>query len=194
MLSVAAGVATVVALRSLGLAIGDSLTSNVRASNHGDITIRKGDTGPGNLNFGVTGDDEVFTDFQRVLINEWVAANDAVTTEYTSLNLQVRPAEGGTAAGTILNFISAIFIDPETYPPTDDIRALDPKGVPLSELFQGGAEVVISDNMAQTQEIAIGDEIRVSGTDGTFTVRGIACPSAPLPPRRAARSRAQASS
>ena len=35
--SVAAGVATVVALRSLGLAIGDSLTSNVRSSNHGDM-------------------------------------------------------------------------------------------------------------------------------------------------------------
>src|SRR5512134_2043644 len=38
---IAAGVATVVALRSLGLAIGDSLLANVREVNHGDITIAK---------------------------------------------------------------------------------------------------------------------------------------------------------
>src|SRR6476619_7608955 len=43
--SVAAGVATVVALRSLGLAIGDSLTSNVRSSNHGDIALTMDDGG-----------------------------------------------------------------------------------------------------------------------------------------------------
>src|SRR5690348_3076173 len=36
---VAAGVATVVALRSLGLAIDDSLISNLRQLNHGDINV-----------------------------------------------------------------------------------------------------------------------------------------------------------
>src|SRR3954469_25733648 len=36
---VAAGVATVVALRSLGLAINDSLISNLRQLNHGDINV-----------------------------------------------------------------------------------------------------------------------------------------------------------
>ena len=42
---IAAGVATVVALRSLGLAIGDSLTDNVRQNNHGDITIGRSNPG-----------------------------------------------------------------------------------------------------------------------------------------------------
>lgn len=37
--SVAAGVATMVALRSLGLSIGDSLTADARSANKGDITI-----------------------------------------------------------------------------------------------------------------------------------------------------------
>src|SRR3954454_7847023 len=36
---VAAGVATVVALRSLGLAINDSLITNLRQVNHGDINV-----------------------------------------------------------------------------------------------------------------------------------------------------------
>src|SRR4051812_19407177 len=36
---VAAGVATVVALRSLGLTINDSLISNLRQVNHGDINV-----------------------------------------------------------------------------------------------------------------------------------------------------------
>ena len=45
-LSVAAGVATVVALRSLGLAIGDSLLVNLRELNRGDITIRTVGSGP----------------------------------------------------------------------------------------------------------------------------------------------------
>ena len=39
-LSVAAGVATVVALHSLGLAIGDSLMTNLRDINRGDLTLR----------------------------------------------------------------------------------------------------------------------------------------------------------
>ena len=47
--SIAAGVATIVALRSLGLAIGDSLTSNLRATNHGDITISLPGEGPGRI-------------------------------------------------------------------------------------------------------------------------------------------------
>src|SRR5215813_13329207 len=45
-LCVAAGVATVVALRSLGLAIGDSLLANLRDVNHGDVTASSVGGGP----------------------------------------------------------------------------------------------------------------------------------------------------
>jgi predicted lysophospholipase L1 biosynthesis ABC-type transport system permease subunit len=44
--SIAAGVTAVVALRSLGLAIGDTLTSTVRESNNGDITLSRGKIRP----------------------------------------------------------------------------------------------------------------------------------------------------
>ncbi|MEZ4667076.1 MAG: FtsX-like permease family protein [Anaerolineae bacterium] len=43
----------------------------------------------------------------------------------------------------------------------------------MSQLFKGDNEIVISDNMAQTQNIHVGDMVRVSGTEEEFVVRGI---------------------
>lgn len=173
MFSVAAGVATMVALRSLGLGIGDSLTSNVRSSNHGDITLEKGSGG-----FTLGGgsglenvDFNYFTDNQLSLIRSWIDDNNAVASEYTSTTLQVTALNRSSAG--LLNFMTAVFIDPETYPPTQDIFALEPTGVQLGDLFEGGLEVVISENLAQNQNILVGDEVRVSGTSETFLVRGI---------------------
>ncbi len=169
MLSVGAGVATMVALRSLGLAIGDSLTSNIRSSNHGDITLEAGDT---SFFFIEIEDSAEYFDENRLsLIREWARDNDAQIAEYKFNSLQVT-ARNQTSAG-LLNFMTGLFIDPETYPPMQDIVALEPKGVPLGELFIGGQEVVISQNLADSQGVGVGDEIRVSGTEATFVVRGI---------------------
>jgi putative ABC transport system permease protein len=168
MLSVAAGVATVVALRSLGLAIDDSLTSNLQASNHGDITIDRGETGPA---LGGREDWDIFSEQQMQPVREWVENNNAQMTEYTDTMLQVSAA--GSSNVGLLNFMRVVLIDPVTYPPTQDIVALDPKGVPLGQLFQGGNEIVISDNLASSQQIKVGDEVRISGTTETFIVRGI---------------------
>src|SRR5262245_25336733 len=54
--SIAAGVATVVALRMLGLMLTDALTSNVRGFLRGDITAETANQGPtvSLLNKGVT--------------------------------------------------------------------------------------------------------------------------------------------
>jgi putative ABC transport system permease protein len=164
-LSVAAGVAAVVALRSLGLAIGDSLTSNIRASNHGDIRLERS-VGP---SFGQGDEGDIFTDIQLQLVIDWAEANDAQITAYTTTALQVSSLD----EGSLLNFVSAVLIDPKTYPVTQDILALEPKGVPLGQLFQGGREIVISENLALSAGITVGDEVTVTGTPETFTVRGI---------------------
>ena len=171
MLSIAAGVATMVALRSLGLAIGDSLTSNIRSSNHGDITLEAGDTSFFFIEIGDEDSDEYFEENRLNVIRDWAQDNDAQIAEYKFSSLQVT-ALNQTSAG-LLNFMTGLFIDPETYPPTQDIIALEPKGVPLGELFTGGQEAVISKNLADSQGLEVGDEIRVSGTEATFVVRGI---------------------
>ena len=71
------------------------------------------------------------------------------------------------------SFIGSNFIDPQTYPPTHTILALDPPDAPLAQLFTGGNDVVISDNLAAQNDISVGDTVRVSGTQEPFTVRGI---------------------
>ncbi|PJF30272.1 MAG: hypothetical protein CUN52_04365, partial [Phototrophicales bacterium] len=50
--SVAIGVATVVALRSLGLSISTALTDNIRESLHGDLLIERGGTVSGGFDLG----------------------------------------------------------------------------------------------------------------------------------------------
>jgi len=173
--SVAAGVATVVALRSLGLAIADSLTSNVRSSNHGDISLEM--DGNGGFNFGGSDNETGFTEVDIGKVQTWAKEHGAtISASTTASNLQVTAVDFSSVGRP--QFITSYFINPKTYPPTADIRAVDPAGVPLSQLFQGGNEIVISDNMAQNQNIKLGDKVRVSGTEAEFVVRGIVPASA----------------
>ncbi len=168
--SVAAGVATVVALRSLGLAIGDALTSNLRSSNYGDITLSRGNQF---AFFDASPDDsDVFSNRELERVAEWAAENGALTTAYTvTSSIQISSLDFVRAGRP--QFISSLFIDPQTFPTTQDIVASDPAGMPLKDLFQGGNEVVISQNLADAQQIKVGDKVRVSGTSEEFIVRGI---------------------
>jgi putative ABC transport system permease protein len=171
---VAAGVATVVALRSLGLAITDSLLTNLRQYNHGDINLS---TVPSFGPFAVAfqrGSDEpsIFPEWQMQEVRRWVADNNAKMTAYALVsNIQVTTFDGETIGRP--QFSSSLLIDPPSFARLNNVVALDPAGVPLDQLFTGGYDVVISQNMAEEQNIAVGDSVRVSGTEQPFTVRGI---------------------
>jgi putative ABC transport system permease protein len=172
---IAAGVATVVALRSLGLAIADSLVDNVRATNHGDITISRGSGGSGVFSFNperVTGEDDVFGDEEIERVRNWADERGGQMSAYITYgNLQITSVDAVTVGRP--QFVSTFLIDPATFPPTGDIVALDPAGVPLHDLFTGGNDVVISQNLADAQNMQVGDTVRVSGTEEPYTVRGI---------------------
>jgi ABC-type antimicrobial peptide transport system permease subunit len=171
--SIAAGVATIVALRSLGLAIGDSLTSNLRATNHGDFTINESGAGGFAFKFADPEDeDSGFSDAEVAAVKKWVDERGGAMTAYI-LNNGVQIAVPGSVTAGRPQFTSSIFIDPATYPPSHEIIALDPPGVPLSELFNGSNEVVISKNMADNNKMAVGDRVRVSGTEEEFVITGI---------------------
>lgn len=172
-LCIAAGVATIVALRGLGLAIGDVLVENVRTELKGDILLYRGD--PRNNTFG--------NDFTQTLLfqpdeiqraQDWATDRDAKLSAFAVVGaLSIAPYDAMTVGRP--QFIGTYLIDPETYPPSHDITALEPEGVPLAELFTDAAanEVVISANMAQQQALALGDQVRIAGTAAPFTVRGI---------------------
>lgn len=171
--SVAAGVATMVALRSLGLAIGDSLTSDVRATNKGDITISV----EGERMFSALTDanDNSSNMRENTLrrLETWVAERGGVITEYRfTAGGQLTRLDAQTVGRP--QFINAYFINPAEYPLTNDIYADEPRGVPLGELFTGeGNEVVVSRNLADRENINVGDHVRVSSTEEEFIVRGI---------------------
>ncbi len=178
--SVAAGVATVVALRSLGLAIGDSLIDNVRLTNHGDVNISLvGRAGPGPFRF--VGDNETrrYNTDQINNLQAWVTERGGQMSDYMQAgNIQIAGIEEETAGivsigfGNI-SFVSALFIDPSTYPPIGVIEAIDPAGVPIDQLFTAPNQVIISHNLAQNQNLHVGQQVRVSRTEAPFTVVGI---------------------
>src|SRR5690606_32169096 len=98
---IAAGVATVVALRSLGLAIADSLVENARISNHGDITISQGD--PDNpfsgVNFDSGDETGTYSDSELQRVQEWVAERGGQWSGYGRFgNIQITPIDS-TSAG-----------------------------------------------------------------------------------------------
>jgi len=167
-LCITAGVATVVALRSMGLAIGDTLTNNVRIETKGDMLI---------LNDGLfasfgSNDPKAFPPTQLSGLLAWADAKGAATTAFMSgRNIQLTKTDEERFGRP--SFIGSYFIDPQSYPPTHIIRAIEPPDVPLAELFTGGNDVVISDNLASQNGMAVGDSVRVSGTQELYTVRGI---------------------
>ncbi len=174
--SIAAGVATIVALRSLGLAIGDSLTSNLRATNHGDITISLPGEGLG-VSFGFAGNDggEDATQLDAAalaLIDDWVLQRGGEWSAWTSSQALQIALPGSVTSGRP-QFVTSIFVDTASWPVSHEVVALDPPEAPLASLFSGGDEVVVSSNLADTLGIAVGDQVRVSGTEDEFTVRGI---------------------
>ena len=167
-LCITAGVATVVALRSLGLAVGDTLTNNVRIEIKGDLLIRNDNIFGG---FG-SNDPKAFSEEELAALLAWTEGKGARTTAYMSgRNMQLTKLDASRFGRP--SFIGSHFIDPQTYPPTHTIRALQPPDAPLSSLFTGGNDVVISDNLASQSDLAVGDTVRVSGTEEEFTVRGI---------------------
>lgn len=172
-LCIAAGVATIVALRGLGLAIGESLSSNVREQNRGDVLLVRDRGGETFFTLLVGSENTVsFTQNEINAVNAYVAERGGTVAEYVSGgSIQVVGIDSGVFGGASL--ITSYVIDPQSYPPTHNVLALEPPGVPLEQLFGDGAEVVISQNMAEAQELGLGDELRLSGTDQPFTITGI---------------------
>ncbi|MEO0561828.1 MAG: hypothetical protein AAF125_06930, partial [Chloroflexota bacterium] len=103
---IAAGVAAVVALRGLGLSMEETLTSNIRETNKGDITLIRGSDNPFSAITGIQGvggDNEgnqladVFTEAQVERVREYVERQDGVMSVYQQASgVQVAGADAVT--------------------------------------------------------------------------------------------------
>ena len=116
-LCITAGVATVVALHSLGLAVGDTLTNNVRIEVKGDLLIRNDGIFGG---FG-SNDSNAFTPSQLEALLAWANEKGGRTAAFMSgRNMQITKTESSQFGRP--SFIGSSFIDPQTYPPTHTIH------------------------------------------------------------------------
>ena len=178
---IAAGVAAVVALRSLGLAIGDTLLSTVRSQNNGDITLIRGEDNPLSGIFAVEGfaGNETFV-FEENHVNDavnYVSQKGGTFALYTEASgIQITVPDSVTAGRP--QFVTVFFIDPQTFPPMGPIEAIAPADTLITELLTGeGNQIVVSENFADSHSIEIGSSVRVSGTEELFTVAGIVATS-----------------
>ena len=173
--AVAAGVAAIVALRALGLSIGDSLIDNVRSSNHGDISISISADFPFAGLGGSSNDrgrDDSFDEATLAQIDSWVAERGGEWLGYREAsNIQLfAEAEGNLGRP---QFIALLLIEPVSYGSSGAIQAREPRGASLEELLDTPQSLVISQNLARQRDLAIGDLVFLSASERPFTVRGI---------------------
>ena len=171
--AVAAGVAAIVALRALGLSIGDSLIDNVRSSNHGDISISRSSDNPfAGLATSPRNRDNSFDEAALARIASWVSERGGEWLGYREAsNIQLFTEAGGSIGRP--QFIALLLIEPRSYGSSGAIQAREPRGASLESLLDAPQSLIISQNLARQQDLDIGDPVFLSASERPFTVRGI---------------------
>ncbi len=184
LLCIAAGVAAIVSLQTLGVMIEDTLTGSLQESNKGDIRISPSDTDSSNA--VQRGKDEgviatgglfggnIFTPEGVQIIGDWFAEHYPGST-ITYLHALGGPAGGATISNprndTEQTFVSPFIVEVDRYPLYGARKAED--GTPLGELIQAPTDIVISRNLADTLDAQVGDTLALAGANERFTLRGI---------------------
>ena len=157
---VAVGVGAVVAMQSLGLVVTDTMSENVKAIVGGDIVLT-----PRLAPY----DEEALAAFAR-LKDEGKIEDYTVTIEANNDEIKKREADYSQ-----MYIPRRWFVDPQTYPLYGQLKASRPKGVPLAQLLVEPYDVVVSDNVYDILDLALGDEIVffTSRVTQPFTVKGV---------------------
>ncbi|MBX3062093.1 MAG: ABC transporter permease [Anaerolineae bacterium] len=169
--SIAAGVATVVALRMLGLMLTDALTTNVRSFLRGDVVVQS-NTGPRISFIDPETSEMPFNPRTIPQIQEWAKRNDVEVTFVTTGELTQAAIVRDELAGRPA-FVVGYFIDPQVYPFYETIRANQPSGVLLKDLFDGPNQVVVGQRLANQLGIQVGDQLRIGTAKELHIVKGI---------------------
>ncbi len=198
LLCIAAGVAAIVSLQTLGVMIKDTLTGSVQESNGGDIqlsVVREQDVpaetiraardagfvesaGAGILGGG--GNEQAsnfFTASGLEQVQTWF------DTHYPGTKITYREVipggHGPMSATSISNlrteteqlFVAPYIVDARVYPLYG--KRESEEGQPLSELLKAPTDIVINRGLADTLDAQIGDTLRLTGAAVDFTLRGI---------------------
>lgn len=191
LLCIAAGVAAVVSLQTLGAMISNVLTTNLQEINRGDLNITpprfsRPTNGPAEIGLeeghliSVGGGTTVFTEagIQAIETRIYELDPNAVITYRHFFVDSTATAQGlslfdesDTPVGVL---ILGIPIEAQHYPLYGEIRTLD--GKTLAEVIRTPTDIVISENAAIDNDIEVGEQVGLFGTVNSnqrFTVRGI---------------------
>ena len=152
---VAVGVLAIVALQLVGNMINNSLTSNVREGNGGDVSIRND-----------------FAPVQASQLSYFDDLRDAGTiTGYTAVSEHdVQTIADGQAQYYVLKAV-----DPAHFPLVGAPDFVQPEDSSLATLLSG-QQVVLTKNLLATLHVAVGDQLHVTSDDGRaldVTVAGV---------------------
>ncbi|MBN8593915.1 MAG: ABC transporter permease [Anaerolineae bacterium] len=202
LLCVAAGVAAIVSLQTLGVMIQDTLTGNLQATNRGDI---KGELGFSGFGDAFASDDpliesgELVAEAPEGLIGQfsgetyyigepglerlqaWLDENypgSQITPSFSIASpVDIFLGSGrGTVVTATVSGLAASQVTPRIIDP-----ALYPfydtvttlDGQPLSAVLREPTDIVIDQKVAEATGAQVGDIVRVTDADADFTVRGI---------------------
>ncbi|MDQ2960268.1 MAG: ABC transporter permease [Candidatus Dormibacteraeota bacterium] len=157
MLCITVGVAAVVALQVASATVSGALTSNVRASNGGDVAVSSQSSPLSTADLAV---------FASLRSQGRISAVTAIARLHATATV---------SGGTIVPF-EVNTVDLATYPLAGDPPLLDPQGGAVRALMAHRGDVLVSAVLADQLGVGIGDRVLVSGIGGTglaTTVRGV---------------------
>jgi putative ABC transport system permease protein len=176
LLCIAAGVAAMVSLQTLGVMINETLTGSLQESNRGDLRITPNRSWPP---YATELKDALFSNVaftpQGVQhVRDWLDEN------YPGTVITYRQPLNGFGVGwsasiperdTDKTFIMSFIVEASQYPVYGKVKSTD--GKTLKDMLQGPNDIVLSQNLADDLDARVGDTVRISGASESFTLRGI---------------------
>ena len=196
LLCIAAGVAAIVSLQTLGVMIEDALTGSLQESNRGDLRIVAYSYDPDDED---AEDSEDYDNLVERGIDEGVVVEGRFTENYVSalgmeqIDTLLNTEFPGQAELTYLQALDSFsdgvsisiperdtektpvmtfLIEADVYPFYG--TRTDEAGHALGDLLQGPTDIVISRNLADELGAEVGDVVKLTGARENFTLRGIA--------------------
>jgi len=202
LLSIAAGVAAIVSLQTLGIMITDTLTGNLQSTNRGDIQVRLlSDFGSDKdqelaiqtaVKAGLIEQDEASSFFGGEAtsyitsdgieaVQAWADTNypDAIEIDYGYVLSDILGQFLGSGLGTTLitreTEVEARQLAPVLVNP--DIypfydTVTSVTGEHLTDLMQSPTDILVDQQVANMLDVEVGDEVQINGASKTFTIRG----------------------
>lgn len=182
---IAVGVAAVVSLRTLGLMIHDGLTKNLQKDNRGDMVIsapsREKGASDGELDDTLVAEGgEIghngFSDEGVARIREW-AEERGYETIFSARHLEPARIYSTEREDADSLAVLTFFVEPERYPFYGELELVEPAGSSLEEALATTDRVVVTERLARSLELAVGDRVHLRRPE-PLVVGGILADSA----------------